>query len=98
VALAVAPLVVLDDQRTVAVHDDHLAATALGFVMGLDDLQTLVVHGPGVLGIEHVLLGRAACRAADVERAHRELGARLANRLRRDAVERAAIELNMTTG
>src|SRR5207253_4933303 len=56
VALAVAPLVVLDDQRTVAVHDDHLAATALGFVMGLDDLQTLVVHGPGVLGIEHVLL------------------------------------------
>ena len=41
IALAVAALLVLDDDRAVAVHDDQLAA----FLVRLDDDQALVVGG-----------------------------------------------------
>src|SRR5262245_19029779 len=80
VAFAIAPLFVLDDERAVAVHDDQLAA----LFVRLDDLQPLGVHRPRMARIKGLLLGHARRRAADVERPHRQLRARLADRLRRD--------------
>ena len=78
VALAVAALLIFDDERAVTVHDDQLAA----FLVRLDDDQALVVDRAGVPRVERVLLGHARRRAADVERAHRQLRAGLADRLR----------------
>ena len=59
-------------------------------LVGLDDLQPLVAGVAGVPRIERVLLGHARRRAADVERAHRQLRARLADRLRGDDADRLA--------
>ena len=56
--------------------------------LGLDHLQALVADRAGVPGIERGLLGHPRRRAADVERAHRQLRARLADRLRRDDADR----------
>src|SRR5688500_683641 len=93
VALAIAPLLVLDDQRAAAVHDDQLAAV----LVRLDDDQPLVVDGARVARVERVLLGYARRGAADVERAHRQLRARLADRLRGDDADRLA-ELDQPPG
>ena len=84
VALAVAALGVLHDERPGPVHDDQAA------VLGLDDLQALELHHAGVAGLEGRLLGDARRRAADVERPHRQLGAGLADRLRGDDAHRQA--------
>jgi hypothetical protein len=82
VALAVAPLRVLHDERPGAVHDDALAGVVVPLPLGLDDLEALVADRAGVLGVERGLLRHARRRAADVERPHRQLRARLADRLR----------------
>ena len=59
--------------------------------------QALVVGRARVARIERVLLGDARRRAADVERAHRQLRARLADRLRGDDADRLA-ELDQPAG
>ncbi len=82
VALAVAALGVLHDQRTAAVHDDQVA------VLRLDDLQAVEPRRAGVARLERRLLGDARRRAADVERSHRQLRAGLADGLRRDDADR----------
>ena len=100
VALAIAPLRVLDDDRPGAVHDDELALGVGGRArggLGLDDLQALVADRAGVLGVERRLLADARRRAADVERAHRQLRAGLADGLRRDDADREA-ELDQLAG
>ena len=84
VALAVAPLRVLDHERPAAVHDDETA------VLRLDDLHALEPHRARVPRFERRLLADARRGAADVERPHRELRARLADRLRRDDADRLA--------
>ncbi len=56
----------------------------------LDHLQALVADHAGVLRVERRLLLTPRRRAADVERAHRQLRARLADRLRRDDADREA--------
>ena len=77
ITLPVAPFGVMHDQRTAAVHDHEVASLAC------------TTCKPWNLTVPAL---RASCvdcsetrrRAADVERAHRELSARLANRLRRN--------------
>ena len=96
IALAVAALRVLDHQRSGAVHDDQLAGV-LARALGLDHLQALVADRAGVLGVERRLLRDSRRRAADVERAHRQLRARLADRLRGDDADREA-ELDQAPG
>ena len=91
VALAVAALRVLHDERTAAVHDDEVA------VLRLDDLQALEPDRAGVARFERRLLGDARRRAADVERSHRQLRAGLADGLRRDDADRLA-ELDHLAG
>ena len=91
IALAVAALGVLDDERAVAVHDHQVA------VLRLDDLQALEPDRAGVARLERGLLGDARRRAADVERPHRQLRAGLADRLRRDDADRLA-ELDHLAG
>ena len=89
VALAVAALVVLHHQRPGAVHDDQLARRPVRrSALRLDHLQALVADRAGVLGVERRLLGDARRRATDVERAHRQLRAGLADRLRGDDADR----------
>ena len=78
VALALAALLVLDDEGAGAVHDHQVA------LLVLDGVDVVELHDAGVLGLQRRLLGAVARGAADVERAHRELGARLADRLRGD--------------
>ncbi len=79
VVLALAAGVVHDDELAVAVHDDD------GAVLLLGELRVAQAHGAFGARLERALLDLAARRrATDVERAHRELGARLADRLRRD--------------
>src|SRR4051812_16555038 len=100
VALAVAALVVLHHDRPGAVHHDQAAArlrTGARIGPHLNDLQPLVADDAGVLRVERRLLVDARRRAADVERAHRELRARLADRLRRDDANRQA-ELHQLAG
>ena len=63
----------------------------------LDHLQALVADRAGVLRVERRLLGDPRRRAADVERAHRQLRAGLADRLRRDDADRQA-ELDQLAG
>ena len=72
-------------------------ARVLGPALGLDHLQALVADRAGVLGVERRLLGDARRRAADVERAHRQLRAGLADRLRGDDADRQA-ELDQPPG
>ena len=95
VALAVAALVVLHDDEAVAVHDDHVAAA--GRVGPLDHLQVLVLGDALVLRVERRLVRDARRRAADVERAHRQLRAGLADRLGGDDADGQA-ELDQLAG
>src|SRR5262249_46167764 len=69
--------IVDDDQRTVAVHRDAFALAAL------DRLQVEILDRAV---LTRFVLGRLfeTRRTTDVERTHRQLRARLANRLRRD--------------
>ena len=48
------------------------------------------MHSPSLRASDVRLLDAPGRRAADVEGAHRELGARLADRLRRDHADRLA--------
>jgi hypothetical protein len=96
VALAIAPLRVLDDERPGAVHDDQLARLLLAAALRFNDLQTLVANGAGVL-VERGLLGYSRCRSTDVERSHRQPRARLADRLRRDDADGEA-KLHQASG
>src|SRR5690606_12780060 len=78
VALAVAALVVLDDQLARARDRDVVAARVL------DQLDVPQAYHAGSLDLYARDGGDARGGAADVERAHGELGARLADRLRGD--------------
>src|SRR5439155_12285944 len=78
IPLAIAPLRILDDERSAPVHHDQVA------VLRFDDLQTLEPDGARVARLERRLLRYARRGAADVEGPHRELRPRLADRLRRD--------------
>ena len=83
--LALATGVVHHDELAVAVHDDLAAVAALR--------ENRVAQANEALGarLERALLDLAARRGAtDVERAHRELRARLANRLGGDDADRLA--------
>ncbi len=87
VALAVAPLRVLHDQRCPCGSSRPAAPDG---ALRLDDLQVVEPHRAGVPRIERRLVGNARRRAADVERAHRQLRAGLADRLRGDDADREA--------
>ena len=93
IALAVAALRVLHDERAAAVHDDQLAASLCVSTTCRPSKWTV----PGVPRFERGLLGDARRRAADVERAHRQLRAGLADRLRGDDADRLA-ELDQPAG
>src|SRR5205085_5959383 len=69
--------IVDDDQRAVAVHRDAFALAAL------DRLQIEVFDCAVLAGLVFRRLFET-CSAADVERAHRQLGARFTDRLRSD--------------
>src|SRR5262249_24420165 len=56
IALAIATLGVLDDDRAGAVHDDELALAVGAGGLGLDDLQALIADRAGVLRVERRLL------------------------------------------
>src|SRR6185436_8303254 len=75
VALALAALLVLDDERARAVHDHQVA------LLVLDRVDVVELHAPGVLRLQGGLLAVVAGGSADVERAHGELRARLADGL-----------------
>src|SRR5205823_14523105 len=78
VALALAAVLVGHDQFAVPVHDDG------GTVLALHRLQRVEVHQAGVPVLDGARFRAPRRRAADVEGAHRELGPRLADRLRGD--------------
>src|SRR6187431_1240598 len=79
VVLALATGVVHDHELAVAIHDHDAAVVPLG------QLCILEVHGAFSARLERALLDLTArCRTTDVEGTHRELRARLANRLSRD--------------
>ena len=84
VALALAARVVGDDELAVAVHDHEVALLRRrsGTFSKLD--RALVA------GLERRLLGADLADAADVEGTHRQLGARLADRLGGDDADRFA--------
>src|SRR5205807_1007603 len=71
--LALAPLLVLDDESAGAVHDDEVA------LLVLDRVRVVQAHGTGVLRLHRRLFRTVAGGSADVERAHGELRARLAD-------------------
>src|SRR5207245_5575482 len=83
-ALALRLGVVDDRHLAVPAHDDEVALLALDRAH-VDELQEALVAG-----VERRLLGAPARRAADVEGPHRELRARLADRLRGDDADRLA--------
>ena len=103
---------VLDTERRAVRHLVSLALAAelvddgeLARARGRDAVALLLVrHGldvdetdrAGALDLDAVDGSRARCRAADVERAHRELRARLADRLRRDDADGFAAVHAMT--
>ena len=97
IPLAVATLRVLNDQRPGAVHDNHFAGGLFGACPGLDHLQTLEAGRAGVFRVERGLLRDSRCRSTDVERPHRQLRARLADRLRGDDADRQT-ELDEASG
>ena len=72
-----------DDERHVAAHGDQPALAVL------DDVAVLDLHLAVEVGLDEGLVDRLR-HAADVERAHGELGARLADRLRGDDADRLA--------
>ena len=85
VMLALAAGVVDDDELAVAVHDADGAVALRGEVRVADADEAFVAR------LERALLDLAARRrATDVERAHRELRARLADRLAGDDADRLA--------
>jgi hypothetical protein len=84
VALALAALLVVDDESARAVHDHQVA------LLVLDRAHVVELDGAAVLRLERRLLGAVAGGAADVERTHGELGARLADRLGGDDAHRHA--------
>ena len=59
VALAIAPLRVLHDDRPGAVHDHALSGVGVVFTLRLDHLQALVADRAGVLRVERRLLADA---------------------------------------
>ena len=84
VAFFFAALFVDDGDQAGTVHRNDLLAAAL------DHLQVDELHEAVVAGFDLRLFGDAGCRAADVERAHRELRARFADGLRGDHADRFA--------
>ena len=78
VPLLFAALVVDDGDGAVAVEGDEAAG------LGTDGDEVDEADGTGVLGLEVRGVVHARCRAADVEGAHGELGAGLADGLGRD--------------
>src|SRR5262249_48107920 len=82
--------IVDDDQRTVAIHRDALTLAAL------DRLQVEILD---CAVLTRFVLRRLfeTRRTTDVERTHRQLSARLADRLRRDNTDGLA-DLDRTTG
>src|SRR6185369_8162562 len=93
VVLAFATGVVHDHELAVAIHDHDAAVVALG------ELGVLEVHGAFSARLERALLDLAArCRTTDVEGAHRELRARLADRLSGDDADRFADVDAVTAG
>src|SRR5205814_388605 len=78
VALALAALFIDYQNGAGAVHH-HVVATLVA-----DRRQIRELHESIVLGVQRGLLGNSAGGAADMERAHRQLRSRLADRLRRD--------------
>ena len=72
-----------DDDRDVAAHDDQVAIRVAG------DVAVADLHRALEVGLDEGLVGDLR-RAADVEGAHGELRARLADRLRRDDADRFA--------
>src|SRR5919204_191921 len=84
VALALATVLVGDHYLAVAVHDDGRA------VLALDRLQRVEVDHAGVPVLDGARFRAPRRRAADVEGAHGELGAGLADRLRGDHADRLA--------
>src|SRR5208283_5383133 len=73
-----------DDDFAVTRHHDQVAVAAFH---GVDAMQA---HHAFVAHFERGLLGAPAGGTADMEGTHRELRARLANRLRRDDSDRLA--------
>src|SRR6185369_9389457 len=93
VMLALATGVVHDHEFAVAIHDHDAAVLLLG------QLGVLEVHGAFSARLERGLLDLAArCRATDVERTHRELRARFADRLSGDDANRLADVDAVTAG
>src|SRR6185369_9011951 len=81
IPLALAAGVVGQDELAVAVHGHEVA------LLG-DDLQVLELDVSFVARLERRLLRAHLADAADVERTHRQLRARLADRLRGDDADR----------
>ena len=84
VALALAAGLVDDDELAVAVHDDPVVLSRL------TTLDVLELDDAVVARLERRLLGADLTDAADVERTHRQLRARLADRLGGDDADRLA--------
>ena len=63
-----------------------------------DEFQVVQAHAAAMLNLHTVDRSRPTGRATDVERAHRQLRARLANGLRRDDAHRLADVNHMTAG
>src|SRR5438132_1490705 len=84
VALALAAVLVRDHQLAIPVHHDGRA------VLALDRLQGVEVHYAGVPVLDGARFRAPGGRAADVEGAHGELRAGLADRLRGDYAHRLA--------
>ena len=75
----------------VAVHDDEVVGRRRPSpLVALDHREVVEAHDALVLGVEHRLFRHPRRRAADVERAHRQLRAGLADRLRGDDADRQA--------
>src|SRR5262249_1315467 len=90
ITLALAAGVVLHHDFAVAIHDHQVIAL-------LDRLHVVEPHDALVAGFERALLGAHLADAADVERAHRQLRAGLADRLGRDDADGLADVHDITT-
>ena len=95
VPLADDALVVHDVDRPAAVHDDQRLDAVL--LAAFDVLEAVELDRALVPRLERRLILHARCRAADVERAHRQLRARLTNRLRGHDADGQA-EFDQTSG